>query len=410
MTAIALLNAGTDPHIVADSLLTVDGYAPEDKKKIWLPAVGLVQSEWGRDGNVWHVSRLGRKMFVLPNQSGILCFAGDGSAAYRFWGALSDKWSASSSYDPQIRIDEPMLQVVFREVPEEMRKISLFGILVSPSGDRSVIAHNFELRIETKNFGTCYVAGSGKSLVKEIIHRADSFLSNSKGWPSQYPISATEDLAEHISCEMLPIESGSSNGVFPETPLDLRCGGYYEWAKIEVDGIHPMQPRIDLSAFIENDELVIYRAYFFEHKQLRQYLDTPSQRICTSVIDLGSQFPPIKIQSDWGRGCQILFKESWGTLIPSFFFGHHHEDEIFKKQLFGRLTSDMIEKEFSPPQRVSRVRVIVKTGDSTAVQKRFITPKGGDVDAILSAINGNIALWLSPRLLEKTVETARYFE
>jgi hypothetical protein len=279
--------------------------------------------------------------------------------------------------------------------------------LIDSSGNRSVVAHNFESKIDTTQFGTCYVAGSGQSLVERIIQRTDSSLSNSRGWPSHYPISATEDLAEHISCEMLHIEGSSFNGVLPDTPLDLRCGGYYEWAKVSVAGIYPMQPRIDLSVFIENDELVISRAYFFEHKQLPNYIDTPSQRICTSVINLGNQLASIKIQSNWGSGCQIVFEESWGTLIPSFFFGHQYEDEIFQNPLFGQLSADIIEKDFSPPQRVGRVRVIVKTGDSTAIQKRFISEKGGDVDVILSAINGNIGLWLSPRLLEKTVETAR---
>ena len=47
MTAIALLNAETDPHIVADTLLSVDGEDPRKIKKIWLPALGDVQSQWG---------------------------------------------------------------------------------------------------------------------------------------------------------------------------------------------------------------------------------------------------------------------------------------------------------------------------------------------------------------------------
>ena len=59
MTAIALLNAETDPHIVADTLLSVDGEDPRKIKKIWLPALGDVQSQWGEGGDRWHISRLG---------------------------------------------------------------------------------------------------------------------------------------------------------------------------------------------------------------------------------------------------------------------------------------------------------------------------------------------------------------
>lgn len=407
MTAIALLNVENDPHIVADSLLSVDGHAPADRKKIWLPAVGLVQSEWGRDGRTWHVNRLGRKMFALPNHSGILCFAGDGSSAYRFWQVLSNKWLSASRYDPFVRIDDAILQIIFREMPADLGQISIFGILIDSSGNRSVISHNFDSKIETKEFGTCYVAGSGTPLMEQIIHRVDQRLTNSKGWPADYPISATEDLAEHISCEMLHMEGSILNGVSPGTPLDLRCGGYYDWIKIESEGIRPMRPRIDLSVAVEGDELVISRAYFFEHRQLPQHTKTISQRICTSVVNIGVQFFPIKILNHWGDGHKILFEETWGSLIPSFFFGHHYEDEIFKDQLFGRMNEEIIEKNFSPPLEVNRVRVVVRTGPSTAIQMRFISATGTGGDAVLSAVNGKLSLWVSPRLLEKTVETAR---
>lgn len=407
MTAIALLNAENDPHIVADSLLSVDGPAPDGKKKIWLPAVGLVRSEWGQDGHTWHVRRLGRKMFILPNQSGVLCFAGDGSSAYRFWGELSDKWLTISGYDPLVRVDEIMLQAVFRQIPEDIAKISILGILIDSSGNRSVISHNFDSKIETKQFGTCYVAGSGTPLVEKIIHRLNQKLTDSRGWPKQYPISATEDLAEHISCEMLHIEGSLSNGISPGTPLDLRCGGYYDWIKIEREGIRPLRPRIDLSVAVEGDELIIYRAYFFEQQQLPPNSKTISQRICTSVVNIGMEFPSIKIKSDWGDGQKITLDETWGTLIPSFFFGHHYEDERFRDQLYGRMNAEIIEKDFSPALEVNRVRVVVRTGASTAIQKRFISERGVGADGVLSAVDGKLSLWLSPRLLEKTVETGR---
>lgn len=407
MTAIALLNAENDPHIVADSLLSVDGPAAEDRKQFWLPAVGRVPSEWGRDGQTWHVSRLGRKMFTLPNRSGILCFAGDGTSAYRFWGALSDKWATASGYDPLARIDGAMLQAIFNQMPEVAHQISLFGILIDIHGNRNVVAHNAELKMQTTQFGTCYLAGTGTPLVESIIRRADGHLTRGGGWPSRYPISATEDLAEHISCEMLHIEGGLSNGMSPGTPLDLRCGGYYDWIKVEPDGIRPMPARIDLSVSVEGEELIISKAYFVEHQQLPPRALTSSQRICTSVTNIGIDFPPIKIRSDWDSGHELSFDESWGTLIPSFFFDHPHAEGAFKKQLFGRLTAEIVEKEFSPPVNVNRVRVVVRVGTSSAIQKRFITARGTGADAILSAVDGKLSLWLSPRLLEKTVETAR---
>ncbi|WP_419689469.1 hypothetical protein ACN22W_22555 [Burkholderia theae] len=347
-------------------------------------------------------------MFALPNHSGILCFAGDGSSAYRFWAALSDKWATASGYDPLVRVSQEMLQDVFRENSEDIRKISIFGALIDLCGNRTAIFHNFELKIETKQFGTCYIAGSGARLVEQIIRRVDQNLTNSRGWPEQYPISATEDLAEHISCEMLHAEGSFSNGILPGTPLDLRCGGYYDWIKIYPDGIRPMRPRIDLSVAVEKDELIIYRAYFFEHQQLMLHTKTNSQRICTSVVNMGMEFSPIKIPQSWGGGYEILFDETWGTSIPSFFFGHHYEDDVFRNQLFGRMNAEIIEKDFSPPLEVNRIRVIVKVGSSTAIQKRFITKRGSGGDGVLSCVNGKLSLWLSPRLLEMTVKTARF--
>jgi hypothetical protein len=99
MTAIALLNSDFEPHLVADTLLSAEGPDPNASKTIWMPALGSVQTEWGVDGAVWHISRLGRKSFFLPNQSGVLAFAGSCSAAAEFLDELSSAFRNAHQFN-----------------------------------------------------------------------------------------------------------------------------------------------------------------------------------------------------------------------------------------------------------------------------------------------------------------------
>jgi hypothetical protein len=104
VTAIALLNVEADPHIGEDTLISAQVRNPKSLRLVWLPAQGLVSSEYKSPEGDWYIARLGRKTFFLPNGAGILAFAGDCQAAFQFWAALSEKYLVRESYEPSFRI------------------------------------------------------------------------------------------------------------------------------------------------------------------------------------------------------------------------------------------------------------------------------------------------------------------
>lgn len=399
MTAIALLNANVDPHLVADTLLSAEGEDSRTYKRVWLPAKGNVPTEWeGVDGK-WHISRLGRKTFTLPNGAGILAFSGDCSAAFRFWARLSDSWHLASSYDETMLVDRSMLDRVLHEMPDDARRFTLLGILIDRSGHREPFTHNEFRRLETSQFGICYVAGSGAQTVVDIVRKLDQALVQAGGWPHGYLISATEDLAEHISAEMLWWEGDIRNGIEPSTPLALYCGGYYEWYQIERRGIRPMRPRLDLHLSISDCGLTITRAHFVEQVEVPQRSHTVSQRISTSVLNLGVE--PVKLSLAEGSrdGVSVDFDETWGTLISSTF--EPYDIGSGSDRLWGRLTPELLRKSFDPPVVVHRVRIILARTGQDGVMKRFISNSSKGY-AELSTMNGQLSLRLVEALLAKT--------
>ena len=407
MTAIALLNAGGEPYLVADTLLSAEGRDPREVKRIWLPALGSVPTEWvGHDGP-WHISCLARKTFALPNNSGVLAFSGFCSPAFRFWDRLSDTWNQISSYDPLARINRGTLERILHQMPEDAAKFCLLGILIDESGHREAFVHNKHVRFETEQFGTCYAAGSGAEMIVEIAERLDGLLTRSGGWPSSYPISATEDLAEHISTEMLCKESDAANGIKPGTPLAQYCGGYYDWYKVETDGIRPMRPRIDLHVRLAEESLVVTRAYFVEQEQIQEHSTSTSQRIFTTVTNLGLSPVSIPLNAALEYGHTVTFDETWVVQIPSMFVLRDAQfGAVPQEPLSGPVTSELLAKKFPSSFEVTRVRVVVQDSPESAIVKRFIAPQRGAGDAALSVVDGKLSLWLSNRLLERTLVTA----
>jgi hypothetical protein len=403
MTAIALLNAANDPHLVADTLLSAEGPDPRAKKRIWLPALGSVKSEWATDDGKWHISRLGRKTFALPNRCGVLSFSGDCGAAFRFWDKLSETWHQVSGYDPLARIDRSTLDRILHRMPETAMRFCLLGVLIDSAGQREAFVHNNHQCFETEQFGTCYVAGSGEGLVREIVERLDRHLTQAGGWPSSYPISATEDLAEHISAEMLHRESFASNGVDPGTPLTLRCGGYYEWYKVERDGLRPMRPRIDLHMTVGREGLVVTRAYFVEQEQVPTHEASTSQKIFTAVTTLGLVPFEIPLCRPSAHGFTVALDEVWGVLIPTTFLPYDvPSGEESLETMSGQLTPPLLAHKFPSTHDVKRIRVIVGGPSHGGLMKRFMASRDGAGDATLSVADGKLSLWLSQRLLADT--------
>jgi len=77
-----------------------------------------------------------------------------------------------------------------------------------------------------------------------------------------------------------------------------------------------------------------------------------------------------------------------------------------QERLSGRMTSDLLVRKFPSTFEVTRVRVVVRDSLDSAIVKRFIAPQRGAGDAALSVVDGKLSLWLSNRLLERTLETA----
>lgn len=311
--------------------------------------------------------------------------------------------------DSSARVDSAMVKDVLRQLPHDAGQFSLLGVLVGASQKRTAFVHGKSVRIETKNFGTCYVAGSGWTLLMEIINQTDHALGAGYQWPLAYPISATEDLAEHISAAMLHTESDHRNGVTPGTPITAYCGGFYEWYGIQPEGIRPMRPRLDLHVTLEKDQLIITRAYFAEQMQKRypNQNPLPTQRYFLSVVNLILDPYVIPFQNTPSKsGVSIELDECWGTLIPLMLDVYDSPDDaLSQKRLSSRLNTKTMQILFPSPVDVSRVRVMVQTRHSKCTAKRFIAQPGESPNAKLTASNGHLTLWLADHVLEATKNT-----
>jgi hypothetical protein len=320
MTAIALLNPELDPHIVADTLLSVRGYDPNPVKKIWLPALGQVQSEWADKDGPWYVSRLGRKSFFLPNGSGMLVFAGDCGAAFDFWSDFSDSFRILDQDDPEAKVTSSMLDDVLSR-SKKAADFTLLGVLIDKTGHRQAYVRNSEITLSTRYFGTCHLAGSGGKFLEEMIRDADDRIEQAGGWGKNVRITATEDLAEQISSGMLYRESDPRNGFSSKTPLAAYCGGFYEWYGISADGIRPMRSRVDIHFSYQKGSLKAGRIYFVEQLENVKPIDpvAPSQRYYLTVINLGLVPYEFPSNESFNEGWTVIPEECQGVGIESTF-------------------------------------------------------------------------------------------
>lgn len=406
MTAIALLNPESSPHVVADSLLSASGRDPRQSKIVWLPALGSIRSEWGSDDEPWHITRLGRKSFFLPNSSGVLVFAGDCRTAFNFWAELSDAIANVALYDSSVRVRRALVDRVLAHTVGAA-DIALLGVLIDENGRREAYVHN-AMRLDTVNFGSCYVAGTGAPLVAHLIRSTDIRISNDGGWPATIRISATENLAEQISSDMLYEESLVGNGLTKTTPIGAQCGGFYEWYGIETFGIRPMRPRIDLHLKIEDHRVFATRVHLSEMFELIEppRSTLPSQRYSLTVLNLG--LDPYELTPDVDKcvGWKITPDEVHGVIIePTFRLYEQSEDGSGTSRLWGPLSSEVLMDLFSAPIDVHRVRMTVRKAGS-AKAKGMYTNVGELSNARLSFVDGQLCLQLSSKLKQTALAIA----
>lgn len=401
MTAIALLNVENDPHLVADTLLSVQGRDPKSPRRVWLPALGFVSSEYQSLEGDWYIARLGRKTFFLPNGAGILAFAGDCQAAFQFWAALSEKYLVREAYEPSFRMDSDFIDQTIHQMGARGGLFSLLGVFVKAGGARTAYIHNRHVRMQTANFGTCYISGSGSPLIAETIGDVDTALRSNGVWPKRYPISVTEDLAEHISSVMLYRDSDSRNGHTADSPLSHFTGGFYEWYRVSNTGVRPMAPRVEINVVFDGGDVTITRAYYVEQLERRKdpgsHNDAREFPICVMNLLLDPYQTSVTSIDEFGH--VIPLANMRGVLASSTLrsYDASEEDRI---DLAGPIYAEMLEKLFSTPYSVHRVRAVVMVNDRVKT-RRFITFDDGLPDAALHYENGALLLWLSARALTR---------
>lgn len=397
MTAIALLNALADPHIVADTLLTSEGPANPGARKIWLPATGHVDRTYDSPDGVGHMVRLARKTIVLPNQSGLLAFSGLCTPGRAFWNSYSERWDTLQGYEATAKIDIAFLENVLRDMGKQNRDaVSLLGVLVDHAGNRTPFVHSHITPLETAHFGVCYVSGSGSDLIAEIVKRADAHLSRSGGWPPSCHFSATEDLAEHIAAEMLFRENDSCNGS-EGTPLANHCGGFYEWYAISANGVVVQPRRLDLHVSVVGSELIFNNAYLLEHMHLAADASRPARYVAHHMTLI---FEPHRIRLPTAHHpvVALSFKSAYGTVAEQAFYRYDDPSESLDAKS-GPCDQEYLSCHFATPVSVDRVRVITTNSDGSARMARIVRHGGTPEPAVLVHEDSALHLLLGPEVV-----------
>jgi hypothetical protein len=403
MTAIALLNSEKDPHVVVDTLLSAEGEDPNEKKFIWLPALGKIDSEWERETKIWHISRLGRKSFALPNRSGLLAFSGDCRAAFDFWSELSDDFHQRSLYDSNCKISkEKIYNLLFKNKKSEY--FSLLGMVIDDNAKLVPFIHNDHEEILTNNFGKCYVSGSGASLLKKIILDRDDQIDKQGGWRDSIKISATEDLAEHISSVMLYRESDINNGHDTNSPIAAQCGGFYEWYSIRSIGIRPVYPRIDMHLLLGKNGIAITRLYFSE-----QRLSIPSEfhsiyslKYPLLIASLVMEFYHLSYDYIKDHDFVVSVEKGWATLIDSTFDRYTHNPDHPLRQ-----SGIVDEKVLDNLIKIRRIRLVITYPDGQATIKGFVEPQGKDSYAEIEYIKNRTVISIDHEIKQYIIDKIR---
>lgn len=403
MTAIALLDVAHYPHLVADTLLSAAGPDPSSRKELWLPALGHVRSEWRDAAGPFHLSRLARKTFVLPNCGGMVAFAGNCTVAFAFWAQLSEIIKRNACFDPGYRVEAHTLRSALTALGAQADAISLLGVLVDAQRTCTPFVHGIHREVITDHFGTCFIAGSGMAMVERMINAADHALSRT-GWPARAPLTPCEDLAEGISAEMLFREGFTDNGTSPESPIALGCGGFYEWYAATANGVRALQPRLDLHVRASRDGLVFDRIYFAEQHELidPMQLGVPSQRYFLLVMNLILEPLPLDRAAASRPGYALRSGESWLTMLESAFIDYDRTPDQRTQRMDGPLDAELLQHLFAQPLALHRVRLMLSIDrEDGCIADRLVRPDTGPALATLRAEGGALVVDLDARLTEK---------
>lgn len=394
MTVIALINPESDPHLIADCLITSDGKDGRESKSIWVPSLGVVQTDWRDIDGPFHLVRMARKTIVLPNGGGMLAFAGDCRAAFEFWAALSDAINTKSYYDPSALIDREMLDRVLIEMGTKAKYFHILGVLLGGDGQKHAFIHRSEMVVQTENFGTCYLAGSGSKLLQTKILQEDVRFTEIGEWPWD-KISPTEELAESLCSSMLYYESDASNGRRPDTPIHERFGGFYEWYGFKFAGVKPMPSRLDINLYWENDKLYLTRLHLSEtymsgNESVSKF---KNPQPLLNVLTFCCRSVEVDIADLVNLDLKFLFKKADGLLIERFVNLYDTASAAEDSRISGCANADALEEHFGTPFVVNNVRLIV-TVNGKGVIKGVRKSESFKQPAIVHSQNGIVSVAL----------------
>jgi hypothetical protein len=352
MTALALLNAYNDPHLLIDTLVTADGHIDQElKDRAWIPALGHVSRNYSNENGPFHIVRLGRKTMVLSDGSGIVGYAGDCSVAFKFWCILSERILFNKELGKE-RVELVDLQACMQQLsPSELRKISFAGTARSSTDSLDIFTHNCQSYVSEMH-GVCYLAGSGIDLIIEEIKRHDKYVAeNSSVFPTAHGVTATGHLTEVAATSLLHQETSIANGN-PGSALSIACGGFYERYCLNSLPVTPLLPVLDMHIDGSHEQLTAHRVYFAE----MMFSNAHAAGFMVQHLSLVND--PTKIGLITSQLLEFEITDAYGALIPNVFV--HYDDTSFSKNIDARLTNEIADRLFSKPVKIQRVNLCLQ--------------------------------------------------
>lgn len=358
MTAIAILNAYADPHLLADTLISRDGVDDRSEQTVWLPSLGTISTAMPQNR---HIRRLGRKSITLPHGGGILAYAGEVHRAHEFWAEFSRRILNINAYDETRHIDRAMLEAILQSM--NVPKLSILGVLNGAGGSQDIFEYGGALTVETQNYGKCLFAGSGADFLLDLVLKADVFWSGVSYRPLNQTV--TEELAESISSRSLFLESAfPSNSA--NSPLAHSFGGFVEWYKIERHGVRSHRERVEIH-LTAGQRSRIGRVYLvgMVHNRNAPYLGSD-----IVVVSLTPAVADIEVHQVDGLNLWLINRlKGQGTMIqPSLPFYDRSEEERAVDRLDGPISYEDLCRAFGEDAEFHRVRLITATDSRIAAE------------------------------------------
>lgn len=388
MTVIALLNAEREPHVVADTLLSVRGEDPRFNRTVWMPSLGQVSSSLGTEDDPWYIARLARKTFLLPNYGGVLAFSGDCNAAFGFWREFCASVLSQAGYEPDMRVE---CELIERAVSHSRGdRFSLLGLVRNATGGWEVFTHNKHVVVETQNFGTCYLAGSGSKLLEAKLRRQDAIEQPMQ--PNvRRRIGPTENLAEGISSDLLYAETDALSQL--SAVATYACGGFYEWYPVVEGGVRVPPARLDIHVTEYLGKPVISRIYLIESLQEKELQLEPIRGTMYSImvmsVILDALTPIESVDGSW----LVPAPDPHAVLVQPAF--EMHSSEKPDGRISGRVAAKVLDDFFGQPAKLKRIRLICSRNGRAVTRAISRLPDEDEILATLSFSNGRLDVSLS---------------